>query len=185
MSIINELNALRRAKIRPGFYPVLSAVFPYPREFHHELSEIMQGDQVRLLSPTQDVTTRIASILKDFIQNDAMLINRTPQPEFTALNRDNVFVQMPDIAGVRLVAGQRPSRRTLPAICKNWHYSFHVRDKALKRAHRFRPASEYPLSSIVPIACRAMHNLRVAISFILHSKSPQILCRENSTYEHH
>jgi|AntAceMinimDraft_12_1070368.scaffolds.fasta_scaffold21339_3 hypothetical protein len=29
------------------------------------------------------------------------------------------------------------------------------------------------------------HNLRVAVSFILHSKSPQILCQENSTSEHH
>ena len=27
------------------------------------------------------------------------------------------------------------------------------------------------------------HNLRVAVSFILHSKSPQILCQENSTSE--
>ena len=28
------------------------------------------------------------------------------------------------------------------------------------------------------------HNLRVAISCCLHQKSPQLTCRENSTYEH-
>jgi len=36
----------------------------------------------------------VASSLKDFIQNDPILINRTPQPELTALNRYNNFVQI-------------------------------------------------------------------------------------------
>lgn len=61
-SIVNELKALRQAGICPGFCPVLSAVFPEPQEFHTELEEIMQGDQVRLLSPNLDVTTRIALV---------------------------------------------------------------------------------------------------------------------------
>ena len=29
------------------------------------------------------------------------------------------------------------------------------------------------------------HNFRTVVSLILHSKSPQILCQENSTSEHH
>jgi hypothetical protein len=41
-----------------------------------------------------------------------------------------------------------------------------------------------PLSGIVPIACRAMHDLCVAVSFVLYSKSPRIECREISTREH-
>jgi len=48
--------------------------------------------------------SRIASALKDFIQNNTVLVNRTPQPELTALNRNNDFVQMPDIARLRLAA---------------------------------------------------------------------------------
>lgn len=61
-SIVNELKALQHAKICPGFYPVLSAVFPNPKEFNSGLDEIMQGNQVHLLSPNLDVSTRIALV---------------------------------------------------------------------------------------------------------------------------
>jgi hypothetical protein len=63
--------------------------------------------------------------------------------------------------------------------------SSHVRGKVQIPAHHSRLASVSPLSSIVPIACRAAHDLRVAIFLLFHSKSPQSLCQENSTSEHH
>jgi len=91
-----------------------------------------------------------------------------------------------------------PYPRTSTAICKNSRClsvivpitcrpmaSFHARDKAQIPAHHFRPASISPLSSIVPIACWAAHNLRVAILLLFHPKSPQSVCQENSTSEHH
>ncbi|KEO60765.1 hypothetical protein DT23_12430 [Thioclava indica] len=46
----------------------------------------------------------VALSLKDFIQNYAVLINSTPQPEFPAFDVHGNFVQMPDVAGQWLSA---------------------------------------------------------------------------------
>ena len=59
---------------------------------------------------------RIAPALKDFVQNDPMLVNRPPQPELTVFDRDNDFIQMPDIAGLRLSAAQS-ARNGWPEFC--------------------------------------------------------------------
>jgi len=44
--------------------------------------------------------------LQEFLQHDAMLIDRPPQPEFSTGDLHLHFVQMPDIAGSRLSAAQ-------------------------------------------------------------------------------
>ncbi len=44
----------------------------------------------------------IAPALEDFIQNQPILVDRTPQPELVTLDRHNDRVEMPDIAGLGL-----------------------------------------------------------------------------------
>jgi len=48
----------------------------------------------------------VTPTLKDFIQNDAVLINSSPKPEFLPLDRHDDFIQMPNIAGSRLQSAQ-------------------------------------------------------------------------------
>ena len=79
---------------------------------------------------------------------------------------------------------EHPYRQTWRAICRNARCSCHARGKAHRPARR-------PHSTIVlgPMADKVSllqhcHDLRVAVSSILHHKSPQISCRENSTFEH-
>ena len=96
------------------------------------------------------------------------------------------------------IPSTHPCHRTSHAICKNAHCPLsHIAMQyaAGQRIPCSRHSSETgtPLSACfkIPlsanccaIACRAMHDLRVAKSSILHPKSPQISCRENSTFEH-
>lgn len=49
-------------------------------------------------------STLIAPGLQKFLQNYPVLINRAPEPEFTAQDHHNNFVEMPDISGKLLAA---------------------------------------------------------------------------------
>jgi len=70
-------------------------------------------------------------------------------------------------------------RNILPVSASRAH------GKAQKPARRPLLASGSSLpAACCACACRAMHDLRVAVSSVLHRKSPQSSCRENSTFEH-
>jgi len=75
-------------------------------------------------------------------------------------------------------------RQTSPAIYKNWHCSFHPSRDLLRKPYGQRFAAQVRYWHTAFGLLQNTHNLRVAISFVLHLKSPQIICQENSTPEH-
>jgi len=80
-------------------------------------------------------------------------------------------------------SAERACHHTSPAICRKTHCSCHVHGKAPPPARRLRPDAGSPLlADCYAIACRAMDDLRLSVSACLHSESPRLSCRENSTY---
>ena len=67
---------------------------------------------------------------------------------------------------------ESPCRQTWPAICRNGATHPMLAAK-LRDRH------------IALSLLQHRHNLRVAVSSVLHRKSPRISCRENSTFEYH
>ena len=49
-------------------------------------------------------STLIAPGLQKFLRNDPVFINRAPEPEFSAQDHHDNFVEMSDISGKRLTA---------------------------------------------------------------------------------
>ena len=47
-----------------------------------------------------------------FFQNDPILINRTPQPEFATFDRHNDLIEKPDVTELGLTTAQTPSNGT-------------------------------------------------------------------------
>ena len=102
------------AVLRPIVEAFVRPMLNAPREFTFgcTIGPQLVGDETfwrPLLSLHQPVQQAfrcflIALSLKNFIQNNAVLINSAPQPEFPAFDLHYDFVQMPNVAGQWLSA---------------------------------------------------------------------------------
>ena len=78
---------------------------------------------------------------------------------------------------------ERACRQIWTAICKSWHCSCHAPGTVQSQAPRPPLVSIYPLSSIILIACRAAHNLSVAIFGLFHQNLLIRYGKRNSTFK--